>query len=108
MASYIFGNPGIFGVDDTDSATDLDGTDPNNGHLFPGSYQYERFMDCMHWIIDKHPDEFFALGISAGDLGSHSARKGSASHACAGTTVSPLMVSVCLHAMWSMGHIKER
>ena len=51
---------------------------------------------------------FFALGISAGDLGSHSARKGSASHACAGTTVSPLMVSVCLCAMWSMGHIKER
>ena len=106
MACYIFGNPGIFGVDDgTDSA---DGTDPNNGRLFPGSYQYERFMDCMHRIIDKHCDDFFAIGISAGDLGSHSARKGSASYACAGTTVSPPMVSVCLRAMWSMGHIKER
>ena len=51
---------------------------------------------------------FFALGISPGDLGSHSARKGASSHACAGTTVSPPMVSICLCAMWSMGHIKER
>ncbi|KAL3771060.1 hypothetical protein ACHAWU_006437 [Discostella pseudostelligera] len=106
MGCYIFANPGIFGVDDSDS-TNLDGSD-HNGRLFPGSYQYERFMDCMHRIIAKHHDDFFALGISAGDLGSHSARKGSASYACAGSTVSPPMVSVCLRAMWSMGHIKER
>ena len=51
---------------------------------------------------------FFALGISPGDLGSHSARKGSSSHASSGTTVSPPMVSICLRAMWSMGHVKER
>ncbi len=105
MACYIFANPGIFGVDCTDSASE-----PNNhnGRLFPGSYQYERFMDCLHRIIAKYHEDFFCLGISAGDLGLHSARKGSSSYACAGSTVSPPMVSVCLRAMWSMGDIKER
>ena len=48
------------------------------------------------------------MGISPGDLGSHSARKGASSHTCAGTTVSPSFVSICLCAMWSMGHAKER
>ncbi len=51
---------------------------------------------------------FFALGISPGDLESHSAMKGASSHACAGTMVSLPMVSICLRAMWSMGHTKER
>ena len=63
------------------------------------------------WIVCiklSLPGEFFSLGISPGNLGSHSARKGAASFACAGSTVSPPMVSVCLRAMWSMGHVKER
>jgi len=78
------------------------------GCLFPGDCQYDRFMGCLHRIIDKYSDEFFALGISPCDLGSHSARKGASSHALSGTTVSPPMVSICLCAMWSMGHMKER
>jgi hypothetical protein len=78
------------------------------GRLFPGECQYDRFMGCLHRIIEKYSDEFFALGISPGDLGSHSARKGASSHALSGTTVSPPMVSICLRAMWSMGHVKER
>jgi len=41
-------------------------------------------------------------------LGSHSARKGACSHASAGTTVSPPIVSICLRAIWSMGQVKER
>ncbi len=47
------------------------------------------------------------LGISPGNLGLHSARKGASSHASSSTTVSPPMVSICLCAMWSMGHVKE-
>jgi hypothetical protein len=80
----------------------------HSGRLFPGGNQYDRFMDCLHRIIDKHRDDFFSLGISAGDLGSHSARKGACSYASAGTTVSPPIVSICLRAMWSMGQVKER
>jgi len=80
----------------------------HSGRLFPGGNQYDRFMDCLHRIIDKYRDDFFSLGISAGDLGSHSARKGACSYASAGTTVSPPIVSICLRAMWSMGQVKER
>ena len=65
-------------------------------------------MDCLHRIVVKYPEELFALGISSGNLGLYLARKGASSHACAGTTVSPPMVSICLWAMWSMGHVKER
>jgi hypothetical protein len=108
MACYIFANPGIFGARADIEMEEIEGTSQHYGRLFPGAYQYERFMECMHRIIAKYPDDFFSLGISAGDLGSHSARKGAASHACAGSTVSPPMVSVCLRAMWSMGHVKER
>ena len=78
------------------------------GCLFPGGKQYDCFMDCLHRIIGKYPAKFFALGISPGDLGSHSARKGASSHASSGTTVSLPMVSICLCSMWSMGHVKER
>lgn len=108
MACYVFANPGIFGASAEEGHDANDPGIEHLGRLFPGAYQYERFMDCIHRIIAKYPNEFFALGISAGDLGSHSARKGAASHACAGSTVSPPMVSVCLRAMWSMGHVKER
>ena len=65
-------------------------------------------MRCLHRILEKYQDDFAALGVSPGDLGSHSARKGSSSYACSGTTVSPPIVSVCLRAMWSIGHVKER
>ena len=65
-------------------------------------------MDCLHWIIGKYLAKFFALGISPDNLGSHSARKYASNHASSGTTVSLPMVSMCLCAMWSLGHVKER
>jgi hypothetical protein len=77
------------------------------GRMFPGDCQYDRFMGCLHSIIEKYSDKFFALGISPGNLGLHLARKGASSHASSGTTVSPPMVSICFGAMWSMGHMKE-
>ena len=113
-ACYIFANPGIFGASVASTTTKLlevpeePGMEEHGGRLFPGAYQYELFMDCIHRIIAKYRREFFAVGISAGDLGSHSVRKGAASHACAGSAVSPPMVSVCLRTMWSMRHVKER
>ena len=36
-------------------------------------------------------------------LGSHSARKGSATYACCGCTAPPPFVAVCLRACWSLG-----
>ncbi len=115
---YIFANPGIF-TDKSEEQEDgveveLQGGDgagrpcSHKGCLFPGGNKYEEFMDCLHCIIEKYPDELFALGILPGNLGSHLARKGASSHACSGTTVLLPMVSICLCAMWSMGHVKER
>jgi hypothetical protein len=53
----------------------------HKGCIFPGGNQYKQFMDCLHGISDKYQDKLFALGISPGDLESHSARKGTSSHA---------------------------
>jgi hypothetical protein len=124
LGCYIFANPGVFlmstaEVDamngaDVDSMNDggvvegtvdgvVEGTvdgpragrhPSQKGHLFPGDCQYNRFMGCLHRITDKYLDNFFVLGISPGNLGLHSARKGVSSHASSSTTVSPPMVSI--------------
>ena len=52
----------------------------DEGHLFPGGGQYERFMNCLHCIVEKYSEELKAFGISPGEMGSHSARKGSSSY----------------------------
>mmetsp|Transcript_13153 Transcript_13153/g.27833 ORF Transcript_13153/g.27833 Transcript_13153/m.27833 type:complete len:157 (+) Transcript_13153:1089-1559(+) len=65
-------------------------------------------MKCFRKVIVENEDEFCHLGIQDGDLGSHSACKGSCSYASSGSAVSPSIVSVCLRAMWSMGTVKER
>jgi hypothetical protein len=113
LATYIFANPGLTQrnfEDDSQDSPDAGEREvgDNTGRLFPGSDQYGRFMDCLRRIVDNNREEFLKLGISPGDLGLHSARKGSCSLASAGTTVSPPMVSICLRAMWSMGSVKER
>ena len=99
LACYIFANPGVFSTsapinEDQDDLEEILKRD--EGRLFPGDHQYERFMDCLHRIVEKYSEELFALGISVGGLGSHLARKGSSSYAASGTTVSPPMVSICL------------
>jgi hypothetical protein len=124
LGCYIFANPGVFSMSTEDVAMMNDGLEEGTadgpevdipracrsqkGRLFPGDHQYDRFMGCLHRILEKHSDVFFALGISPVDLGLHSSRKGSSSHASSSTTVSPPMVLICLRAMWSMSHVEER
>ena len=103
LATYVFANPGITNVQESDGEDNV-----IIGRLFPGGDQYGRFMACLHRVIENNHEEFLLMGIRPGDLGSHSARKGSCSYASAGSTVSPPMVSICLRAMWSMGPVKER
>ena len=78
------------------------------GLLFPGSSQYSRFLKTFHATIEKHEDEFKSLGVSKGDLGSHSCRKGAITLVTTGCTVSPPMAAVCLRAGWTMGPVKDR
>lgn len=76
--------------------------------LFPGEYQYDRFLKVFHKVIRENAEDFRALGVNPGDLGSHSTRKGAITLATTGCTVSPPMASVCLRACWSMGPVKDR
>ena len=79
-----------------------------NHKLFPGTHQYNRFLKIYHQVLNSHADEILALGVDPKDLGSHSTRKGSATHVSSGTTVSPPMSAICLRAGWSMGSVKDR
>jgi hypothetical protein len=97
LSSYIFANPCL-----------IDSDGDGYGWLFSGGDQYGQFMDCLRWVIKKNLNKFVTLGISPGNLGLHSAWKGSCGYASAGSTVCPPIVSICLQAMWSMGSIKER
>ena len=108
MAQYIFSFPGTFCGLEEDGAEKM--------RLFPGTRQYDRFMYCLHQIVDKYtgldeddqPKLLTSLGIAKGDLGSHSARKGACSFVASGSTASPPIVAICLRACWSLGPVKER
>jgi len=93
LAKYLFANPSILSSEDK---------------LFPGGSQYSRFMKCFRRVIIHLKDEIKKLGCDIKNLGSHSARKGAATLAACGCTVSPPMASICLRAGWSMGPVKER
>ena len=93
LAKYILANPDIL----------KDGCP-----LFPGMSQYERFRGVFNKVINTHEEVFQQLGVSVGDLGSHSTRKGAITLVSSGCTVSPPMASICLRAGWSMGPVKER
>ncbi len=67
-----------------------------SGRLFPGGDQYGQFMDCLRRVVKQNQDVFLGHGICPGDLGLHSAWKGACSFAVVGSTVCPLMVSICL------------
>ncbi len=118
LACYMFANPCIFAdeTEEQDDGVEVEAPGENGaghpcshkGRLFPEGKQYEQLMNCLHHIIEKYPDELFALGILPGDLGSHLARKGASSHACSDTTVLLPMVFIYLRAMQSMGHVKEQ
>ncbi len=108
LATYIFANPCLTDSNTSEMQTSEGEDGEVSGRLFPGGDQYRQFMDCLRRTIKKHLDEFLALGISPGDLGSHSAMKRACSYASAGNTVCLPMVSICLRAMWSMGSVKER
>ena len=72
--------------------------------LFEGRAQYERFNRIFRDIVShpNHREEFAELGISPEDFGTHSIRKGAATHISTGSTACPPIASICLRANWSM------
>jgi hypothetical protein len=93
LGMYLFSNPGII---------------INNKKLFPAEHQYNRYSSILMKVISENQDEFERLGVKVGSIGSHSARKGAATLAASGCTVSPSMASICNRAGWKMGGTRDK
>ena len=78
--------------------------------LFEGPLQYERFNGIFNDIIKdpKHRDDFAALGMSPDFFGTHSLRKGAATHVATGSTACPPIALICLRANWAMPGVLNR
>ena len=78
--------------------------------LFEGRSQYERFNAAFRGIVGspEHREEFASLGMTQGDFGTHSIRKGAATHVSTGSTASPPIASICLRANWAMPGVLSR
>ena len=93
LGIYLFSHPGIL--------------EPSNP-LFPAQYQYNRYADILGKVVGSNKEEFGRLGVDIGTLGTHSARKGAATFAASGCTISPSMASICNRAGWKMGDTRDK
>jgi hypothetical protein len=85
---YLFSNPGII---------------MNNQKIFPAAHQYNRYSNILTKVIEENRVEFERIGVKVGTIGSHSARKGAATLAASGCTISPSMSSICNRAVIGPG-----
>ena len=76
--------------------------------LFPAEFQYNRYSQILGKIISDNREEFERIGVKVGSIGTHSARKGAATLAASGCTVSPSMAAICNRAQWKMGGTRDK
>jgi hypothetical protein len=78
--------------------------------LFEGESQYDRFYSIFRGIVgcNEWRGTFAALGITPEDFGTHSIRKGAATHVATGSTACPPIASICLRANWAMPGVLNR
>ena len=93
LGLYLVNNPGLL---------------VSNGKLLAGDHQYNRYSQILNDTIKKHEAEFARIGVKVGTIGSHSARKGAATVAANGCTISPSMASICTRAGWTMGGTRDK
>jgi hypothetical protein len=82
-------------------------TNPNSP-VFPANNQYHRYADILAKVVAKESSAFSQIGVSPGDIGTHSAWKGAASLAASGCTIAPSMASICNCAGWSLGGTRDK
>ena len=92
LGMYLSSNPGLL----------------ETGKLFEADHQYSRYARILRDVIEENADEFERIGVKAGRIGSHSARKGAATLAASGCTVSPSMAAICNRAGWKMGGTRDK
>ena len=93
LGLYLVNNPGLL---------------VTNGKLFAGEHQYNRYATILNGTIKKYEDEFARIGVKVGQISTHSARKGAATVAASGCTISPSMASICTRAGWAMGGTRDK
>ena len=78
--------------------------------IFDGVSQYERFNGIFRLTVNKeeYRGEFASLGIAPEDFGTHSIRKGGATHVATGSTACPPIACICLRANWAMPGVLNR
>jgi len=91
---YFFSHPGVL-------------SNPKN-RLFSARFQYNRYAVILNKVIEDNRAEFEQIGVRPGVIGSHSARKGAATLAASGCTVSPSMASICTRAGWKLGGTRDK
>ena len=81
-----------------------------NCSLFEGSNQYSRFNNILRDIVTspEHKDAFKRYGLNPQYFGSHSIRKGAATHVSSGTTSCPPIVNICFRANWTLPGVLNR
>ena len=81
---------------------------PQSGQsqLFPGRDQYQRFSEMISHLIRDHEAEVSELGVNPKMIGTHSIRKGAVTY-MSSLPGGPSISSVCIHAGWTMGTVKD-
>jgi integrase len=80
----------------------------NEGYLFEGAAQYDRFRKLLQRVVQEHSIEIIAMGVDPKNLGVHSIRKGAATYCSNGTTAGVSFSAVCVRAGWSIGGTVDR
>ncbi|KAH9153098.1 hypothetical protein AeRB84_004595 [Aphanomyces euteiches] len=81
----------------------------DTGRLFPGSKQYDRYSKALKRLLDTPTVrlEMKKRGLLSSDIGSHSARKGSATYVSSCSSSGPSSASICLRAGWSLPGVQD-
>ena len=81
---------------------------PQNGQsqLIPEWDQYQRFSEMLSHLIWDHKAEVSELGVNPKMIGTHSIRKGAVTYMLS-LPGGPSISSVCIHAGWTMGTVKD-
>ena len=81
---------------------------PQNGQsqLFPGQDKYQWFSEMLSHLIQDHKAEVSELVVHPKIIGKHSIRKGAVTY-MSSLHCGPSISSVCIHAGWTMGTVKD-
>jgi len=77
-----------------------------DSYLFPGKDQEHRFSRLLTRLLDVHEGDLQTFGYARNEIGTHSIRKGAVSYLSA-TPGGPQAASVCVHAGWTMGKVRD-